>query len=105
MAAPENRLEVSDLVVYNVEERLQTKPVIKRPCRCKSCGIPQRLCKTHGECMPRNSDDRAWDAWERRALRKERRELAIDRGSTYTRYSRGPEILKAVEKLRSRSHS
>ena len=105
MASLENAPNAPALPICSAEERPQKCMVIKRPPRCNSLGTPQRLCKTHGEWMPTNSDERAWDAWERIALRKERQQLASERGSTYTRYSRGPDILKALEKLRSRPHS
>ena len=46
-----------------------------------------------------------WDSWERRSLQAQwqehiRQEGSYDKGS----YSRGPEILKAMEKLKSISH-
>ena len=46
-----------------------------------------------------------WDLWERRSLQAQQREHIRQEGS-YVKgsYSRGPEILKAIEKLKSISH-
>ena len=52
-----------------------------------------------------HSSTSTWDLWERRSLQAQRREHIHQEGS-YDKgsYSRGPEILKAMEKLKSISH-
>ena len=55
--------------------------------------------------LHRHSSSSMWDLWERRSLQAQRQkhicqEGSYDKGS----YSRGPEILKAMEKLKSKSH-
>ena len=50
----------------------------------------------------RHSSSSAWDSWEHRSLQVQRQEHTCQEGS-YDKgsYSRGPEILKAMEKLKS----
>ena len=52
-----------------------------------------------------HSSSSMWDSWERRSLQAQRQEHIRQEGS-YDKgsYSRGPEILKAMEKLKSISH-
>lgn len=70
-----------------------------------SLAVAHRKCKTHVG-QPRSLlDRRPWDAWERRSLKRQLRDTVGERSSGYTAYSRGPELLKAMEMLKSRSHS
>ena len=52
-----------------------------------------------------HSSSSVWDSWEWRSLQAQRREHIRQEGS-YDKgsYNRGPEILKATEKLKSISH-
>ena len=46
------------------------------------------------------SSHNPYDAWERRSLRQQERAISQLRTAPSTDYSRGPEILVAMEKLR-----
>ena len=48
---------------------------------------------------------RSWNAADEKSLKMQRREFLLQRSGGSSRYSRGPEILKAFEKLKSKSHS
>jgi len=62
-------------------------------------------CKTYSKELRPLPGRRPWDVWDKRSLRKQRRENAAMRCSKDTGYSRGPKIFKELEKLKSRSHS
>ena len=65
--------------------------------------LARRESKTDGEETRNHSSPRPWDAWERRSLRKQIKEGVCQRSSRSNGYSQGPEILKALESLKSRS--
>ena len=48
---------------------------------------------------------RSWNAANEKSLKMQRREFSLQQSGGSCRYSRGPEILKAFEKLKSKSHS
>lgn len=64
-----------------------------------------RQTQSHGEFHPRVIRPRVRDAWEQRTLQIQLRQNASYRTSSHTGYSRGPELLKALAELKSRSHS
>jgi len=45
-----------------------------------------------------------WDAWEQKSVKKKMWEIMCQRSASSGGYNRGPEIFKALEKLKSRSH-
>ena len=48
---------------------------------------------------------RSWNATDEKSLKMKRREFSLQQSGGSCGYSRGPEILKAFEKLKSKSHS
>lgn len=64
-----------------------------------------RHTQSHDGFQPRVTRPPIRDAWERRTLELQAREISRYRCSSYTGYSRGPEVWKALAKLQSRSHS
>ena len=48
---------------------------------------------------------RSWNATDEKSLKMQRREFSLQRSGGSCGYSRGPEILKAFEKLKSKLHS
>ncbi|KAG0581686.1 hypothetical protein KC19_3G000100 [Ceratodon purpureus] len=64
-----------------------------------------RQTQSHDGFLARRVCPPVRDAWEQRVLKLQRRENSRYRSSSYTGYSRGPEILKAMAELKSRSHS
>ena len=48
---------------------------------------------------------RSWNAADKKSLKMQRREFSLQQSGGSCGYSRGPEILKAFEKLKSKSHS
>ncbi len=83
-----------------------TSLVVQPPLpRRHSLGVARHQCKTHeGQARPHLSR-RPWDAWERRSLKKQVRDIVGQNSTCSSRYSQGSEILKAIQKLKSRSHS
>ena len=74
--------------------------------RFRSPLLVRRKCNTHGDPKAQLQDGhRPCYSWEERSLKKQRREDASQTSVATTRYSRGPEILQAMEKLKSRSYS
>ena len=47
------------------------------------------------------SGTQPYDEYERRSLRQQAREISQMRTAPYTGYTRGPEILRAIQKLKS----
>ena len=48
---------------------------------------------------------RSWNVADEKSLKMQRREFSLQQSGGSCGYSRGPEILKALEKLKSKSHS
>jgi hypothetical protein len=67
--------------------------------------FPKRLCKTHVGQAELEGSRRSWDAGEERSLRKQRWEIICQRSASSGGYSRRLEILKGLEKLKSKSQS
>lgn len=64
-----------------------------------------RQTQSHGEFHPKGIRPPVRDAWEQRTLQIQLRRYASYRTSGHAGYSRGPEVWKALAKLKSRSHS
>lgn len=95
-AIPGNHLKQIPPSSSNFEEGRTVSKVLVPP-------LPR--CKTHDGLAQLHSIRRPWDAWERRSLKKQVRDAVCRTTSNSSGYSRGPEFLKALEKLKSRSHS
>jgi hypothetical protein len=72
--------------------------------KCKLMGVAKRQCHTHVGEPWLGGGRRPRDAWEERSLKKQVREIVCQRSRSNSGYSRGPEILEALEKLKSKSH-
>lgn len=70
-----------------------------------SLGVVGRQCKTYDGQQRLYPSRRPWDAWEKRSLKKQERDTICQQSSSSNGYTRGPEILNALEKLLSRSYS
>ena len=76
------------------------------PRSCKYVLKTERYLKRkRGRPLHKHSSSSTWDSWERRSMQAQRQEFICQEGS-YDKgsYSRGPKILKAMEKLKSISH-
>ena len=89
-------------------ERLPSTCIVLQPPlpQCDSIVfVPKQGSKTHEGEFCAHSIRRPWDAWEQRSLEKQVQESACQRSSGSSGYSQGPELLKAMENFKSRSHS
>jgi hypothetical protein len=88
-----------------IQARVDVPP--RAPLRTRHPSLNEGLRETqsHDGLLPRRSSAPVWDAWEQRMLQQQRREIAQQRCSKWTGYTRGPAILKALAELKSRSHS
>ena len=88
-------------------EQSTTSNVLRRIVRqSNSLGVLRRQSKSHEvNRIPIHSGRRPWDAWEEKSLKKQCREFASQGCVKFTGYSRRPEILAAIEKLKSKTHS
>ena len=89
----------------SLSERLRTSKDVPPPRPQKHLlAVAHRKCKTHDRQPRLHSNRRPWDAWEQKSLKK-LREIVGERSTCSSGYSRGPELLKAMEMLKNRSHS
>ena len=86
-----------------IQEPPMTSNALTLLPRLKLLHAATRQCKTHGELKQLHSNRHLWDAWERKSLKRQMREAISQRSSISSGYSHGPEILKALETLKSRS--
>ena len=76
-------------------------PTLPRP-RVQSLGV--RKTKTHEGGPPTQRDPRCFDAWDQKFIQMQKLQHLRQYMKTNDGYSRGPEIMKAMEKLKSKSH-
>ena len=84
--------------------KLPSKPKGKRSCQ-RDYYAPRtekRVCSSSGTQLSKfRSCSRLYDDYERRSLKEQARAISQMRTAPYNGYSRGPEILEAMKKLRS----
>jgi hypothetical protein len=88
-----------------IHELLTASKVLTPLSQLNSPTGTTRQCMTPGELKQLHSNRRPWDAWEKRSLKRQVRENMCQRSSKSNGNSRGPEIMKALETLRTRSYS
>ena len=74
---------------------------LPRP-RIQSLGVQKT--KTHEGGPPIQRDPQCFDAWDQKFIQMHKLQHLREYRKTNSGYSRGPEIMKAMEKLKSKSH-
>ena len=94
--------EVSHEEIVEVPSQAPALPLpLPRP-RVQSLGV--RKTKTHDGGPPTRCDPPCLDAWDRKFIQMQKLQQLRQYKKVDNGYSRGPEIMKAMEMLKSKSH-